>query len=78
MTLQELKAELDRRIDAVDFEAAKADVQPFIVDASELALWGKPFFREIAQRLCSYWVGSILDLEPTPPFPSLPSPRGSA
>jgi predicted nucleotidyltransferase component of viral defense system len=54
LTFQELEHQLLRRIDQIDFEAAKSDVRPFIADASELALWGKPFFREIVQRLCRH------------------------
>jgi len=44
---------LEARIAAVDFAAARDDVRPFIRDASELTLWSKDFFREIAQRVCA-------------------------
>lgn len=50
---KELKKLLDARIDTVDFDAARDDVRPFIRNASELTLWNKDFFREIAQHVCA-------------------------
>ena len=53
LTSGELKQRLHDRIAQVDFTAARQDVQPFIRDASELALWSNVFFREIAERVCA-------------------------
>ncbi|MFN0077601.1 MAG: nucleotidyl transferase AbiEii/AbiGii toxin family protein [Prosthecobacter sp.] len=51
LTLAELRQRLQVRIAAVDFTAARQDVQPFIRDASDLTLWSRDFFREIAERI---------------------------
>lgn len=42
---------LYQRFDEVDFNNAKADVQPFIKDSSELDLWSSEFFKSITKNL---------------------------
>jgi len=41
----------DRRIDAIDFESARADVRPYVFDASELDIWDARFFKEIVRKI---------------------------
>lgn len=51
LDLDALRERLRERFAAVDFEQAKADVRPFIRDIDELALWSKPFFDTLAERV---------------------------
>ena len=41
----------DARIDAIDFAAAKADVEPYVVDKSELDIWSAEFFRQMVRMI---------------------------
>lgn len=40
-----------QRIEAVDFEAAKADVLPFVPRASDLDVWSRDYFRHVLKNL---------------------------
>lgn len=51
LTLEALRGRLSKRFAEIDFEAAKADVRPFINDAEELVLWGREFFEGLLPRL---------------------------
>lgn len=46
-----LKQMLVERFQAIDFEQAKTDVEPFIRDTSSLALWSADFFVQITKGL---------------------------
>lgn len=46
-----LRSLLLERIGQLDFVAAAEDVRPFITDSTELSLWSRDFFREVAQRV---------------------------
>lgn len=47
----QLRQLLQQRFEQVDFEQARRDVQPFIGDPEELALWDADFFRSLADRV---------------------------
>lgn len=51
LTLETLRERLSKRFTEIDFEAAKADVRPFIRDAEELTLWDRGFFDNLLPRL---------------------------
>jgi hypothetical protein len=42
---------IDQRIDSVDFEAAKADVLPFVPQARDLDVWSKDYFRHVLKNM---------------------------
>lgn len=42
---------LTEKIDAVDFDLAKNDVQPFIADYESLNLWSQSFFNNLIQKI---------------------------
>lgn len=42
---------IDRRIESVDFEAAKADVIPFVPQARDLDVWSKDYFRHVLKNM---------------------------
>lgn len=48
---QELHQLFDKKINTVDLAAVKADVIAFIKDTSQLELWSKDFFKQIAQKV---------------------------
>lgn len=50
-TLAEIKQMLYERFDAIDFEQAKEDVEPFIRDSAMLNLWCADFFKQITNGL---------------------------
>jgi len=51
LTLEDLKALLNQRFAAIDFEAAKKDVTDFLSDISSLKLWKEEFFSSITENL---------------------------
>ena len=51
LTLDALRRRLSERFAAIDFDAARAAVRPFIRAADELALWGRAFFDGLLPRL---------------------------
>lgn len=54
LTIEDTKNLLKERFEQIDFEAAKADVLPFIKDSSELNLWSKDFFTAVTDNLYGY------------------------
>ena len=50
-TLDEIKQRLYVRFDTIDFEQAKADVEPFIRDTMRLNIWSADFFKQITDGL---------------------------
>lgn len=52
-TIDTLQSMLNQRFDVIDFEQAKQDVLPFIVDYTKLELWSKEFFVDITKNLPS-------------------------
>jgi hypothetical protein len=42
---------LDHRIDALDLDAAKADVIRFVRDPDAVSLWTKAFFHDVAAQV---------------------------
>ncbi len=51
ITLDDVKALLNKRFDSIDYEDAKKDVIPFIKDPLALNVWSKDFFKAITQNL---------------------------
>jgi len=49
--LEQLKALLNKRFDAVNFDLAKKDVLPFLRDPKELDVWSADFFKQITEQL---------------------------
>ncbi|MBU4486485.1 MAG: nucleotidyl transferase AbiEii/AbiGii toxin family protein [Candidatus Delongbacteria bacterium] len=49
ITTGELKVILADKFETIDFKAMKADVEPFIKDKRELALWSKEFFISVTK-----------------------------
>jgi hypothetical protein len=40
-----------RRIDKVDIDQIRREVEPFVKDAAALAIWSKDFFMDVASRI---------------------------
>lgn len=47
----EFQAMLGRRIEGVDIDQIRREVEPFVKDPSSLALWSKEFFLDVASRI---------------------------
>ena len=50
-TPEKVLAAFDARIDAIDFENARADVEPYVMDKSELDIWCAEFFRQMVRKI---------------------------
>ena len=50
-TPEKVLAAFDARIDAIDFENARADVEPYVMDKSELDIWCAEFFRQMVRKM---------------------------
>ena len=50
-TPEKVLAAFDARIDAIDFESARADVDPYVMDKLELDVWGADFFRQMVRKI---------------------------
>lgn len=50
-SIKELKKALVSRLGEIDYEKAKADVEPFVKNNRSLALWDKEFFISITEQL---------------------------
>jgi len=46
-----LAAALDARIDAIDFAAARLDVEPFVSDPSALSIWSRDYFKAVVRQM---------------------------
>ena len=44
-------AAFNARIDAIDFENARADVEPYVMDKAELEIWCADFFRQMVRKI---------------------------
>lgn len=42
---------LNQKIETVDFDAAKQDIERFIVDKTELDIWSARYFKDLAEKL---------------------------
>ena len=51
LTKQTIKELLLQRIESLDVEKAKNDVQPFIKDIREIELWSKEFFKAVVENI---------------------------
>jgi predicted nucleotidyltransferase component of viral defense system len=47
----DLRDLLTRRIDEVDIDQIRREVEPFVKDAAALAIWSKEFFLDVASRI---------------------------
>ena len=39
------------RIDAIDFAAARLDVEPFVSDPSSLSIWSRDYFKAVVRQM---------------------------
>lgn len=51
MTAEDLRGVLTGRIDKVDINRIRSEVEPFVKDAAALAIWSKEFFLDVASRI---------------------------
>jgi len=51
LTAEDLRDLITRRIDKVDIDQTRREVEPFVKDASVLAIWSKAFFLDVASRI---------------------------
>ncbi|MCB0369501.1 MAG: nucleotidyl transferase AbiEii/AbiGii toxin family protein [Bdellovibrionales bacterium] len=50
-TVEDLKSELFKIFESVDFEKAKKDILPFIRDTKEVEFWNCDFFKQITEKI---------------------------
>jgi hypothetical protein len=51
LTAGDLRNLITRRIDSVDIDQIRREVEPFVKDPASLALWSKEFFLDVASRI---------------------------
>jgi len=51
LAAKDLRDQLTRRIDKVDIDQIRREVEPFVKDAAALAIWSKEFFLDVASRI---------------------------
>ena len=51
LTEADVRDLLTKRIEKVDIDQIRREVEPFVKDAAALAIWSKEFFRDVASRL---------------------------
>jgi hypothetical protein len=51
LTAGDLRDLLTRRIDGVDINQIRREVEPFVKNPASLALWSKEFFLNVASRI---------------------------
>ncbi|MCJ7485421.1 MAG: nucleotidyl transferase AbiEii/AbiGii toxin family protein [Candidatus Aminicenantes bacterium] len=51
LTAGDLRDLMARRIDKVDIDQIRREVEPFVKDAEALAIWSKEFFMDVASRI---------------------------
>ena len=51
LTAGDLRDLLTKRIDKVDVDQIRGEVEPFVKDAAALAIWSKEFFLDVASRI---------------------------
>jgi len=50
-TPEKVIAAFDEKIASIDFDGARADVEPYVVDKSELDIWSAEFFRQTVRHM---------------------------
>ena len=50
-TPEKVIAAFNARIDSIDFENARMDVEPYVLDKAELAVWCADFFRQLVRKI---------------------------
>lgn len=50
-TPEKVIAAFDARIDAIDFDSARADVAPYVMDKIDLDVWGAEFFHQMVRMI---------------------------
>lgn len=51
LTAEDLRDLVSKRIDKVDIDQIRREVEPFVKDAASLAIWSKEFFLNVASRI---------------------------
>ena len=51
LTEADLRSLMARRIDKIDIDQIRGEVEPFVKDPAVLAVWSKDFFRDVASRI---------------------------
>ncbi len=51
ITIDELKEMLYKKFKEIDYEDAKRDIMPFIIDTESLNIWSENFFVEITKNI---------------------------
>lgn len=50
-TPEKVIAAFNARIDSIDFENARLDVEPYVMDKLDLDVWGADFFRQMVRKI---------------------------
>ena len=50
-TPEKVLAAFDAKIDSIDFDGAKLDVEPYLKDESELDIWSRDFFHQMVRKM---------------------------
>ena len=50
-TPEKVLAAFDAKIESIDFDGAKLDVEPFLKDRSELDIWSRDFFHQMVHKM---------------------------
>jgi len=50
-TPEKVLAAFDAKIESIDFESAKLDVEPYLKDKSELDIWSRDFFHQMVRKI---------------------------
>ena len=50
-TPEKVLAAFDARSDSIDFEDARLDVEPYVMDKLDLDVWGADFFRQMVRKI---------------------------
>jgi len=51
LTVEDLRDLVSKRIEKVDIDQIRHEVEPFVKDAAALAIWSKEFFLDVASRI---------------------------
>ncbi len=51
LTAEDLRDLVSKRIEKVDIDQIRHEVEPFVKDAAALAIWSKEFFLDVASRI---------------------------
>ena len=50
-TPEKVLAAFDAKIESIDFDSAKLDVEPYLKDKSELDIWSRDFFHQMVRKM---------------------------